>query len=410
MAATANPERVAVVPPSSHHYARFVDQIFGGVKCATEWPVSEGSFKDTYPLLRVAISARSTLADFNEMPPYTVIMPFWISPQIDKYVGDMIYSTALTISALKHKEPEKGIPPLTERLIGVCPYWEGRSDHVARKKGSEEWLIGEAISAELNAKILANTDGDGIDEMVVLGLHSHEDITFLEKKGIKVLNVSMAPKYAQYLKSHMEEFGMERDNIEFVALDKGSLEQNLYLCHLMGLDPKAHMTVFDKTRKGENMVAGSKVLYGNPEGKDLIISDDVIDTYGSMDETVRSLKEKYQTRSITLMITHGVCSDPARENIIQALLDTKVVDRIIMSDSLPKPKFLFKSPELRDKFVTLPMAKKLGEIADELSKSTYEHMRSKNAKNRKYILNPHPKEEVWGTFKRIVGLDGASDD
>ena len=88
------------------------------------------------------------------------------------------------------------------------------------------------------------------------------------------------------------------------------------------------MVVCDKHRKRANEVA-SMQLIGDVEGKDVIMVDDLIDTGGTMCKAAELLREK-GANSVRAVVTHGVLSGKAYENI-----ENSVLEELVVTDTLP---------------------------------------------------------------------------
>lgn len=306
-------------------------------------------------------------------------------------------------NSLTHQE--RGRPALVDEVIGAAPFMEVRQD----KDGAgipEDRDVGEAINAEIIARAL-----NRLNKLATFNLHSHEAAEYFKAEGIDLLNLTVAPLFANHIKENLftqvgvvnenEDTLIDPANTRIVALDKGSLQQCIYLSTLLGMDPADHIVAFDKKRKGHNMVADAAMIYGNSHdliGKDIIIYDDIIDTFGSMEKTCKSLKDIYHCRSITVMATHGVLSYPGRQNIINALQPNgggdRVVNRIIMTDTLPDARYAMEDipdvtimnvGELFGKFVHAYGARSKDELSNDVE-------------FRPYIFDIKDKEEVWNDF------------
>ena len=78
-------------------------------------------------------------------------------------------------------------------------------------------------------------------------------------------------------------------------------------------------------------------IIGHVDGKDCLLVDDMIDTAGSAVAAAEALVNA-GAKSVRIVATHAVLSDPAYER-----LSNSKIDEIIVSDSIPLP----------DKFSTL---------------------------------------------------------
>lgn len=408
-----HPEEVVRVNyPAFYYYNEYLAGLKKSLNPSKKWQVDDFTFRDGTPCVQVMISDASTETELNMMPRHKAVMPLWISSQFNKSLPEIVWGVGEVVNALKRTE--RGRRSLVSKIIAVCPYMELRQDKDGGK-GSKR-TVGEANLPEMYGRLLGNRTGDkkGIDELVLFGGHSYEAVASLRKAGIKVLPVTATPEFAEHIKSEVfkrdELFPRENltridpKNTRIVALDKGSLHQNVYLSNLLGLNPADHIVAFDKTRKGQNMVADSSLIYGSMKdlrGKDIILYDDIVDTFDSMSKTIQTLKDKCKCKSITVLSTHGVLSHPARKNIMQYLLNNGSVNRYITTDSLPRANYLFE--EADDRITIIKTAQTLGDITQMLCDTSYDYMMSPESPYQAHILDPVDKEEMWEYFKKKIG-------
>lgn len=152
------------------------------------------------------------------------------------------------------------------------------------------------------------------------------------------------------------------------------------------------------------MVGNSAMIYGTKddlEGKDIIIYDDIIDTFGSLEKTCRVLREQYHCRTITVAATHGVFSFPGRDNLINALYPNgaqdQVIDRVILTDSLPTPRYAFDGV---GGVTVLPVGQLLGGLAHIFADFSQKEM-LRDSYIRQYVLDPIDKEQMWEYFNAV---------
>jgi ribose-phosphate pyrophosphokinase len=92
-------------------------------------------------------------------------------------------------------------------------------------------------------------------------------------------------------------------------------------------------------------------LIGNVEGKDVIIVDDLVDTAGSIEQAVETVK-LYGARHVYLSFVHAVLSDPAVSR-----LSRLPIKEIVCTDTIPIP------PEkMLPNFTVLTVADMLAEV------------------------------------------------
>ncbi|MFA5136209.1 MAG: hypothetical protein WC489_02355 [Patescibacteria group bacterium] len=402
----AHPELVRIV--HDHSYQAYLTQFKISANIDRRWNVDAYTFKDGTPSIQVMVGPMGSEEELQALPPHIGVMPFWISSQFNRDFSAVIFGVAEIANALRRRERSRG--PLVERLIAACPYCELRQDKDGGKGTTR--TVGEPNIPQIIGKSIGGDDG--VDEMVLLGAHSFEAVAAL-RKYMKVVPVTATPLFAEYVREELfQHEGTEKvenvmrldpTNVRIVALDKGSLQQNVVFSQMLDLDPADHVIAFDKTRKGENMVDKCALIYGDMtdlEGKDIIIYDDIIDTYGSIDATVESLKDKFHCRSITVLATHGVLSHPGRRNIVQALLKNHSIDRLVMTDSLPRANYLFDDDVLEQFITIIPTASILGSITGDLARGSYEEIISPDYQLANFILDPLDKEDMWNYFQASI--------
>lgn len=383
----------SVVEEMFYNYASFIKDFQAEFPMEKNLYVDSTTFKNREAWLKVVMGNKGRQSDLDAEPRARGIIPFWVSTQFGEE-SHVRRTIARMVNALTRTE--RGRQPLVEEAMGMSPFAEMRQDKDGPGDGKGDREVGEANEAQLTARDLT-----GLKKWLVLGPHSFEGLNEFKAVVPDVLPVTATPLFAEHIKSELfEKKVIDPKNTLVVALDKGSLQQCIRLSEQLDLDPSEHIVAFDKSRKGHNMVGKLMLQYGDPTqmmGKDIIIYDDIIDTFGSMAETCKALRETYKCKSITIVATHGVLSHPARGNILDALEvngSPAVVDRVIMSDSLPKAKYAFEKVE---GVTIIPVAPTLSLMSRIFSEMTAEEMMG-NEYLQDYILDPQDKELVWEDF------------
>ena len=107
----------------------------------------------------------------------------------------------------------------------------------------------------------------------------------------------------------------------------------------------------EKRRIGNENIREALTLIGDVNNKDVIIVDDLVDTAGSIEQAVQTVK-KHGAKDVYITFTHPVLSDPAT-----ARLRSLPIKEIVTTDTLPIP------PEKRLSNMTiLSVADLLGEV------------------------------------------------
>lgn len=114
-------------------------------------------------------------------------------------------------------------------------------------------------------------------------------------------------------------------NLVVVSPDVGSIKMARSYAKRLS----AGLAIIDKRRVSPEKAESMHIL-GEVEGKDALITDDLVATGGSLIEAVQTLK-KHKAKSIYAAITHGVLSGPAIERI-DACTD---LEALFITDSIP---------------------------------------------------------------------------
>jgi len=121
----------------------------------------------------------------------------------------------------------------------------------------------------------------------------------------------------------------------------------------------AGLAIGDKRREKAN-VAEIMHIIGDVKGKNVIIVDDIIDTAGTLYETIKALK-KNGAKSIYALCTHGIFSGRAIEKI-----ENSPVEKIFVSDTIPLKNDKLKS----NKIEVLSVSKLFAEAIDSIHEET----------------------------------------
>jgi ribose-phosphate pyrophosphokinase len=101
-------------------------------------------------------------------------------------------------------------------------------------------------------------------------------------------------------------------------------------------------------------------IIGDVENKNAIIVDDIIDTAGSITETVKALKEN-GAKKVFAACTHGIFSGQAIDRI-----NSSLVDKVYVSDTIPLSKEKLKSGKIE----VLSVSKLFAQAIDSIYKET----------------------------------------
>jgi ribose-phosphate pyrophosphokinase len=204
------------------------------------------------------------------------------------------------------------------RITAVIPYYG-----YARQDRKDKPRV--PISSKLVADILTAA---GADRILTMDLHAGQIQGFF---NIPVDHLYAAPILIDYLKK------LELQDLTIVSPDAGGLERARAFAKRLNGD----LAVIDKRRVGPNTAELMNII-GEVSGRNIIICDDMIDTAGTLINTVEALR-KEKAKKIMACATHAVLSGPAIERLKQTPLDEIVLTNTVALDKskvLPNMTFL----------------------------------------------------------------------
>jgi ribose-phosphate pyrophosphokinase len=221
-----------------------------------------------------------------------------------------------------------------KRITAVCPFYGyARQDRKAEGR--------EPITARLVADMFKAA---GAKRMISVDLHSGQIQGFFDGP---VDHLTALPVLESYVRANAE------PGVVIVAPDAGRVKVAERFAQHLG-DLNADLAFINKRRpKGMANVAEAKEVIGEVDGRVCIITDDMIDTAGTITSAAEILLDRGATE-VWAMATHGVLSGPAVDR-----LKNSSISRVVITNTLPLP------PEKQlDKIEVLSVAQI---IADALS-------------------------------------------
>ena len=199
-----------------------------------------------------------------------------------------------------------------KRITAVCPFYGyARQDRKAEGR--------EPITARLIADLFKAA---GASRMVSLDLHSGQIQGFFSGP---VDHLTALPVLERYVREHAPQ------DLVIVSPDAGRVKvAERFAQHLSDLN--ADVAFINKRRpKGTTNVAIAKEVIGDVDGRLCILTDDMIDTGGTIVSAAELLLER-GAKEVWAMATHGVLSDPAVER-----LSNSPISRVVLTNTLPLP-------------------------------------------------------------------------
>jgi len=194
------------------------------------------------------------------------------------------------------------------RIIAVMP-WFGyaRQD----KKSAPR----EPITARVVARALESV---GIDRVLTMDLHAGQIQGFFT---IPVDHMTATPMLTQYFSDQYE-----AEDLVVVSPDAGRAKAARNFARKIGTE----WAIMEKERP-KQQVAEIGYVVGNVKDKIAIISDDMIDTAGTLCAAARTVLDE-GAKSVIACATHGVFSGPAYERLPY---ESSGLEKIVVTDTIP---------------------------------------------------------------------------
>ncbi|MFH1347783.1 MAG: ribose-phosphate pyrophosphokinase [Candidatus Margulisiibacteriota bacterium] len=173
----------------------------------------------------------------------------------------------------------------------------------------------EPISGRLVANLL---EVAGADRVVTMDLHSDQIQGYF---NIPVDTLTAMPLFSSYLKKK------KLEDMVVVAPDTGRAKVAKKLADRIG----ARLAILHKVRGGHHQSEVTHVV-GYVKDKTVILTDDMIDTAGTITSGVEALRKKGCKKDIYVAATHALLSGPAVERMKKANFK-----EVIVTDSFPIP-------------------------------------------------------------------------
>jgi ribose-phosphate pyrophosphokinase len=221
-------------------------------------------------------------------------------------INDRIMEQLLMIDAAKRAS--------AHRITAVCPYYGyARQDRKAEGR--------EPISARLVADLLSVA---GADRVVTVDLHTGQIQGFFD---FPVDHLTAVPLLASYLACELE------GDVVVVSPDAGGSKLAQRFANMLRqANVESELAFIDKRRpKGTHNVAQATEVIGNVRGAVCVLTDDMIDTAGTVTSAAELLIARGASE-VWVAATHGVLSGPAVDRLKNA-----PIRRVVVTNTLPIP-------------------------------------------------------------------------
>jgi ribose-phosphate pyrophosphokinase len=200
-----------------------------------------------------------------------------------------------------------------KRITAVIPwFFYVRQDKKSRPR--------EPITARMVADLIETA---GADRVLTMDLHAGQVQGFFR---IPVDHMTAVPMFAQYFRDLA---GM--GDLAAVSPDTGRTKHAGKFAEMIGGD----LVVLNKERPEHNVARVSTVI-GDVAGKIVVVTDDIVDTAGTLVAGAQALREAGAVK-VYACATHGLFNGPALERIAESAIDKLVVTDTVPIDPRTKP-------------------------------------------------------------------------
>jgi len=198
-----------------------------------------------------------------------------------------------------------------KRITAVCPFYGyARQDRKAEGR--------EPITARLIADMFRSA---GAKRMVSIDLHSGQIQGFFDGP---VDHLTAMPVLESYIRTYAT-------NPVIVSPDAGRIKVAERMAQHLEHKGADLAFIYKRRPKGTANVVEAKEVIGDVDGRLCILTDDMIDSGGTICSAAELLVQRGATE-VWAMATHGVLSGPAIDRLKNAPLD-----RIVLTNTLPLP-------------------------------------------------------------------------
>ena len=227
------------------------------------------------------------------------------------------------------------------RITAAIPYY-GYARQDRRPRSARV-----AISAKVVANMLQSV---GVDRVLTMDLHADQIQGFFD---IQVDNIYSTPVLLNDILAH------QYPNLMVVSPDVGGVVRARAMAKALDVD----LAIIDKRRPRAN-VAEIMNIIGEVKGRTCVITDDIVDTAGTLCNAASALKERGAVR-VLAYAAHPVLSGNAVDRITNSPLD-----ELVITDTIPLRPEAEACPKIRQLSCAALIGETISRIANESSVSS----------------------------------------
>ena len=227
------------------------------------------------------------------------------------------------------------------RITAAIPYY-GYARQDRRPRSARV-----AISAKVVANMLQSV---GVDRVLTMDLHADQIQGFFD---IPVDNIYSTPVLLNDILAH------QYPNLMVVSPDVGGVVRARAMAKALDVD----LAIIDKRRPRANVAEIMNIL-GEVKGRTCVITDDIVDTAGTLCNAASALKERGAVR-VLAYAAHPVLSGNAVDRITNSPLD-----ELVITDTIPLRPEAEACPKIRQLSCAALIGETISRIANESSVSS----------------------------------------
>ena len=227
------------------------------------------------------------------------------------------------------------------RITAAIPYY-GYARQDRRPRSARV-----AISAKVVANMLQSV---GVDRVLTMDLHADQIQGFFD---IPVDNIYSTPVLLNDILAH------QYPNLMVVSPDVGGVVRARAMAKALDVD----LAIIDKRRPRANVSEIMNII-GEVKGRTCVITDDIVDTAGTLCNAASALKERGAVR-VLAYAAHPVLSGNAVDRITNSPLD-----ELVITDTIPLRPEAEACPKIRQLSCAALIGETISRIANESSVSS----------------------------------------
>lgn len=203
----------------------------------------------------------------------------------------------------------------------------------------------------------------GVESIITFDAHDPRVQNAIPLKSFETVQPTY--QFIKALLKNVPDIKIDAQNLMVISPDEGALGRAVYYANVLGIDVGMFYKRRDYSRivDGRNPIIAHEFLGADLEGKDVIITDDMISSGESMIDVATELKKRKANR-IFVIATFGLFTN-GLEKFDQAVADGTIY-KVVTTN------LTYQTPELlsRDYYINCDMSKYIAYIVDTLNHDT----------------------------------------